>query len=99
MYIDDAWSLADYINDNNTRFHAVVLDFAERGWVIVTDRQAENSSDAYQEPIVDPRDYLRRADHGLLQIDGEYRCLLETWLLSPSMDAKAGPRHPAELMV
>lgn len=83
MYLNEAGSLADFINEERTCFQATVLDFGERAWVIVRDTRA----DRFLEPIVNVGDYLIRVDQGSLQIDAEYRALLEAWMRTPSGEA------------
>jgi hypothetical protein len=76
MEINSACSLAGYINERGSRFHANVLDFGSQGWVIVSDRE----TDKYLEPIADPQDYLRRSQAGMLRIDAAYHDLIDAWI-------------------
>jgi hypothetical protein len=69
MDLHFADSLASFINDNGTRFHASVFDFSDKGWVIVAERLENGARRFYSEPIADASDFLRRVAEGRLQID------------------------------
>ena len=80
MDIDRAFSLATFINDRSTRFHAEVLHFDSKGWVLIADNAVKGERRTHPEPITDPENYLRRAKEGLLHIDEECRHLVEYWV-------------------
>jgi hypothetical protein len=94
MDSEKAFALRDFINDHSTRFDAEVLPFGsqgDQGWVIVADKAPGSGSadkapgaggprNTFLEPIADPDDYLRRANEGTLEVDEEYRALLQEWL-------------------
>jgi hypothetical protein len=73
---DDAHDLASFINERGSRFSAGVLQFGDRGWVVVKDTHTQR----HLEPIADPEDYLHRANAGVLQIDDACRDLINEWV-------------------
>ncbi|MES2695010.1 MAG: hypothetical protein V4773_16175 [Verrucomicrobiota bacterium] len=80
MLLDTATSLADFLNHNSPRFLATVLDFGNKGWVIVGEKLPDGSRRLFRETISDPADYVRRARAGITGIDTEYDALIEEWL-------------------
>ncbi len=79
MEFERAVSLADHINDHSRRFRARVLDFSDQGLVIVSEKLEDGTHRVHSETIADPREHLRRVQEGNLQVDEEYRGLLEKW--------------------
>jgi hypothetical protein len=82
MELNRAISLADFINERNQRFTAKVLDFSNRGWVLVKD----TGDDRYLEPIADLHDYVRRARQGQMRLDDACRNLLTEWVAEDPAD-------------
>ncbi len=93
MDLHSADSLASFINNNGTRFHASVFDFSDKGWVIVAEKLENGGRRIYSEPIADVSHFLRRVADGLLQIDPEYLRLLTAWQES------CGERKMPEMVV
>jgi hypothetical protein len=76
MELENARSLAAFINMQSSRFSANVLAFGSQGWVIVADKL----SNTFLEPIADAPDYVRRAQLGVLRIDADYCDLVRDWV-------------------
>jgi hypothetical protein len=80
MLLEAAISLADFLNQNSQRFIATVLDFGNKGWVIIGEVLPDGRKRLFQETIADPTAYLKRVENGLAGTDSEYHQIIARWL-------------------
>ena len=96
MLLKTAYSLSDFLNQNSSRFLATVLEFGDKGWVIVGEQMPGGTRHLYSETIADPAEYLRRARAGIVAVDPEYHNLIADWLSLQGAEtgAAAGAEGP-----
>lgn len=79
MQLEEGYSLADYVNRDNDRFAARVLDLASGCWVLVAEKDADGVTGVPFEPIADFAYYMARTRLHPDRFPDEYLRLLEAW--------------------